>query len=365
MEFIGKYDLQSLQIYFNGSLEIQEELIRLGFQVPLITPIPIIYGDYGGYEIGVQPRGVLKPAAIHPKSYDKSIEEMGWIELPDRFQLPQEFAQLEFWLEKKITGYDLHLVPQFKEGVPGYHLEKASYRGTANQEKWRNWAMLYTSAEDLIRMVDDVADKIGFPKNLCASPMYIAHEKLGKAGVCEDTYFVNFDEEKEGIKQVRYNLCLGCFKLAVDYFKSESEKYQKMGLRKPDYQRAKLRIINSPNIPVFMKLGLAKVEEKKAQFMIKLATSSRATPRVIRGVGKGGKPITVKGKPRGDLIFCDHVNQKNEIVIDAYIFLRAACCARRLFFKMDGPFKDRYCGRCYITRLERAKWFPDRHSKNY
>jgi len=37
MKTVGEYDLQSLQIYFDGSLEIQEELIRLGFCVPLVT----------------------------------------------------------------------------------------------------------------------------------------------------------------------------------------------------------------------------------------------------------------------------------------------------------------------------------------
>ncbi|MEM5867599.1 MAG: hypothetical protein QXG39_06735 [Candidatus Aenigmatarchaeota archaeon] len=360
LEVIGKYDLQSLQIYFNGSLEIQEELIKLGFHVPFITPLPIIYGDYGGYEAMVPQRGVLKPAAIHPKSYGKSLKEMGWIELSDRFQLPPEFAQLELWLEEKNTSYDLHLVPRFREDIPGYHLEKASYRVAANQEKWRNWAMLYTSVEDLIRMVNDIANKIGFPKNLCASSMYIAHEKLGKAGVCEDTYFVNFNKQKEGIKEVKYSLCLGCFKLAMDYLKCESQKYQKTGLSKPDYQQAKLRIVSSPDIPVFIKLGLAKVEEKKPQFMIKLATSPKATPKIIRGVGERGKPIIIEGKPRGNLIFCDHSSQWNEIVMDAHIFLRAACSVRRFFFGINGPLKDRYCGRCYVTRLKRAEWFSKR-----
>ena len=53
------YPVDSLQIYFPASLEIQEELISSGFYVPrspdgrVLMPVPLIYSNF---------RGWLKPA---------------------------------------------------------------------------------------------------------------------------------------------------------------------------------------------------------------------------------------------------------------------------------------------------------------
>ena len=57
---VGEYELETLQIYFPCSMELQEELIRNGYKVPIETPIPIIYGNYKGYENGKSPEGVKK-----------------------------------------------------------------------------------------------------------------------------------------------------------------------------------------------------------------------------------------------------------------------------------------------------------------
>ena len=100
METIGEYDLESLQIYFNGSLEIQEEMIRNGFHVPLITPLPIIYGDMAGYEDNRTSRTALKAAILHPSKYGKTLEEMGWMDAGRKIIVPHEKAKLVLKLEK-------------------------------------------------------------------------------------------------------------------------------------------------------------------------------------------------------------------------------------------------------------------------
>ena len=138
MGIVGEYSLESLQIYFNGSLEIQEEMIKKGFRVPLITPLPIIYGDMAGYEDNRTSRPALKAAILHPTKYGKTFEEMGWMDAGRRIIIPHETAKLALTLEKINSNYLLHLSPKFEPNMCGYHLEKASYRGI-NPTNWKNW----------------------------------------------------------------------------------------------------------------------------------------------------------------------------------------------------------------------------------
>jgi hypothetical protein len=54
IEWVNDYPVDSLQMYFSASLELQEELIKHGFQVPrsrdskINMPIPIIYANFQG-----------------------------------------------------------------------------------------------------------------------------------------------------------------------------------------------------------------------------------------------------------------------------------------------------------------------------
>ena len=215
---VGEYDFESLQIYFNGSLEIQEEMIKKGFHVPLVTPIPIIYGDMAGYEDDRTERRAPKGAILHPSKYGKTLEEMGWTASGRKITIPHEKAKLVLRFEKTDSTVLLHFTPKFEQDLPGYHLEKASYRGV-NPTSWKNWAAFYMSSADLVKIVDDLTAKIGFPKELCSKRVYLKHEKLPKGGGHEDTYFVSFEKERYGIEPYSYSLCMGCWDYVMHYLR--------------------------------------------------------------------------------------------------------------------------------------------------
>jgi len=253
LETIGEYDLESLQIFFNGSLEIQEEMIRKGFHVPLVTPLPIIYGDMAGYKDDRTSRTALKAAILHPNRYGKTMEEMGWADAGRKIIVPHERAKLLLKLERTDSGPLLHFSPKFEPGFPGYHLEKASYRGI-NPTSWKNWAAFYTNIRDLVKIVDHLSGKIGFPKELCSKRVYLKHEKLPKGGGHEDTYFVSFNRERYGIEPNSYSLCMGCWDCVMDYLEHEVKEHEMRGLEKPSID-AKLRLEKDPGVPVRLKIG--------------------------------------------------------------------------------------------------------------
>jgi len=355
LEIIGEYDLESLQIYFNGSLEIQEEMIRKGFHVPLVTPIPIVYGDMAGFEDDRTSRTAPKAAILHPSKYGRTLEELGWADVGKKITIPHEKAKLVLKLEKAHSESLLHFAPKFEQGFPGYHLEKASYR-QINPTRWKNWAAFYLNVSDLVRIVDDLAGKIGFPEELCSKRVYLKHEKLPKGGGHEDTYFVSFNTERYGIEPYSYSLCMGCWDHAMEYLRQQINEHERLRLGKPNID-IKLRLEKSPDIPARLKIGLSKMTEKGPQFMIKFSTVPTAS-KTITGINKDGKPIPIEGKPRGKCVSCDHGERINELVLEAYEFLRAACVARRFYFRMDGPLKNRNCSRCFSTRLHPPEWLP-------
>ncbi|MFX0198238.1 MAG: hypothetical protein ACFFCW_19135 [Candidatus Hodarchaeota archaeon] len=354
-EIVGQYPLESLQIYFNSSLEIQEEMIKKGFYVPLVTPLPIIYGDMAGYEDNRSSRTALKAAILHPSKYGKTLEAMGWTDTGRKIVIPHEKAKLVLKLENTDLKPLLRITPKFEPNLPGYHLEKASYR-QINPTSWKNWAAFYISTTDLVEIVDDLSVKIGFPRKLHTKKVYLKREKLPKGGGHEDTYFMSFDKERYGIQQYSYSLCMGCWNYVNDYLEHQVEEHERMKLGKPN-KDVKLRLEKDPDVPVRLKIGLSKMTEKRPQFMIKFSTVPTAL-KTITGIDRDGKPITIEGKPRGKCVSCAHKKRINELVLDAYEFLRVACATRRLYFKMDGPSKDRNCSQCISTRLRLPDWFP-------
>jgi len=350
--------LESLQIFFNGSLEIQEEMIRNGFHVPLVTPLPIIYGDMAGYEDNRSSRTALKAAILHPSKYGKTLEEMGWTAAGRKIIVPHEKAKLVLKLEKTDSKSLLHFAPKFEPSSPGYHLEKASYRGI-NPTSWKNWAAFYINTADLVKIVDDLSGKTSFPRELCSQKVYLKHEKLPKGGGHEDTYFVSFDKERYGIEPYSYSLCMGCWDYAMDYLEQQIEEHERMELGKPNID-VKLRLEKGSDVPVRLKIGLSKMTEKRPQFMMKFSTVPTASKTII-GIDREGKPITIEGKPRGRCVSCDHKERINELVIGACQFLRVACATRRFYFKMNGSLKDRNCSLCFSTPLRSPDWFPKRN----
>jgi len=133
---------------------------------------------------------------------------------------------------------------------------------------------------------------------------------------------------------------MGCFDHVIRYLKNE--------IGDEGIVRAlKLRLNYSPEVRAFVKIGLARIEGKKPQFMFKLA--SYPIERSIRGVLKE----VIRGKARGKLTYCAHENKLHYISLDLDFFLRALCCIRKIL-KGENP-KNWICWTCY-ERFREPEW---------
>ena len=349
---IGEYILETLQIYFPCSLELQEELIRHEYQVPVKTPIPIIYGNYKGYEEGKELAGPKKQAVIHPTRYGKTLSEMGWQEFTDHYEVPKEHgAILRVELEGKEQDALLHLKFVFKNPKPNYHLERISYRAV-EPSKWSNWAMFYIDLNDLSGIIRTLSNFVDLPNRFCVTPAYIKHEI--QQGGQEDTYFLSLDRDHHniGIPIKSYSLCLGCFDYVLSYFDFEAKKHGGDPIGE-----AKLRL--SPgSIQALAKIGPSKMVNKHPQFMIKLVAHPDYKKEITKLDGK-----RMEGKAKGDLVFCNHRNRTNEVAISASLFLRAACWAYNFYYNQKGScYISQSIDQCYSTRLRLPSWFSNGES---
>ncbi|MEW6417254.1 MAG: hypothetical protein AB1480_03940 [Nitrospirota bacterium] len=330
---IAEYVLETLQIYFPCSLEIQEELIRLGYQIPIKTPIPIIYGNYKGYEEGKGSVGPKKQAIIHPSRYGKTLAQMGWQEFNNYYEVPKEQgAILRMELEKVEQDALLHLNFIFKEPKPNYHLERISYRAV-EPSKWSNWAMFYIDLNDLPDMIKALSNFINLPNRLCDTSAYVKKEI--QQGGQEVSFFFslgkNYHAKGLGVPIIGYSLCLGCFDHVLPYFDFEGKQHGGSSII-----TAKLRLLSS-GIQTTAKIGLSKMINKHHQFMFKLVAHPDYKKKIKKLDGK-----MIEGKARGELTYCDHKNKINEVVIDALLFLRVACLTYNFYFNKKSS--------CYISK---------------
>jgi len=309
-----RYPVDSLQIYFPCSLELQEELIRYGFQVPaskdkrIKTPIPIIYCNFRGWVI--KPEPVTEERLIPPEWYGKTVKELNWKYLGEQtvkrgkrvqkrraYELPIEEVYVDIDVDNE--GY-IH----FKLDIRGYHLERTSIRGV-NPGKWNNWVMFYLDAKYVNELVDELGKEAD--KEITLYPKMEIQQK-GK----EKTYYASPKKEKTiGFPVKDFSLCLGCFPLALDYFR---QKASETGLNPEIVNDLKLRLEYDPTVNVGLKVGIAKIVGKRPQIMFKLASDS---PIKVRGILKS----EITGKARGKLVYCDHKIKRQEIVTDVnYVY---------------------------------------------
>jgi len=311
VRWVKRYPVDSLQIYFAASMELQEELIIHGFQVPasrdgkIKTPLPIIYSNFRGWV--KEPEPLTDERLIPPEWYGKRVEELGWIYLGtilvqrgkrrqrrNAFRLPQEEVYVD-------VGFDDERRMYFKLDVKGYHLERTSIR-EIDPGKWNNWAMFYLDAEYLDDLLHLIQSQCGI---VFAKPLNTVLESL--QGGKERTYYASTEYKGLGIPVEGFSLCIGCFELALEYFKYKAEEN---GLDRDVVDTLKLRLEYDPNVNVGLKVGVARIVGKRSQVMFKLASN---TPVKIKGVLE---PV-VEGKARGRLTHCNHERKEHTIAADA------------------------------------------------
>ena len=319
--YLRRYPVDSLQIYFASSLELQNELISHGFYVPkdpkgnIYMPLPIIYANFKGWLTSRQPITVER--IIPPEWLGLSAKDLGWSEREivagrrerRAFDIPEEETYVNVGVSKNAIIFDLE--------VKQYHLERTSIR-QVNPEKWSNWAMFYLNLEHL----DDILETFCLHTFNLTQSSSSAIKEIQQGGK-EVTYYVK-------VGTIDFGLCLGCFDQALLYLRKKAEEhcrhYPNIAFCK-DIENVlnhlRLRIVFDKNTKTFAKVGVAKIQGKRAQIMVKLASEG---PFInIRGVLKE----SVEGKARGKLIYCDHKLKRQFVVLKLTEFCNALAITRK------------------------------------
>jgi len=320
--WIPKFPIDSLQIYFACSLEIQDELIRKGFKVPkdskgkIKTPIPIIYANFKGWLNIKNREPITIERVIPPEWYGKTPEDFGWEERKHKgkraFIIPEEEAYLHIGV--KDSNSVIFLLEPVK-----YHLERPSIR-TINPEKWTNWAMFYIDLNLLDKIIQLLKDYL--PEEVKVNTFPLEKEIL--QGGKEKTKFAR--KTNLGIPVIDFGLCLGCFDEAIEYLR---HKAIENGLPQNIVRDLKLRIVYDENVNTGLKVGIANIVGKRLQLMFKLASDS---PITIDGILKP----KIEGKARGKLVYCDH-EKKNLFIIVNISDLYSALESLRQNLKQEIP----------------------------
>jgi len=298
VRWVKQFPVDSLQIYFAASLELQEELIKHGFQVPasrdksIKTPVPIIYCNFRGWI--TEPEPITIERVIPPEWYGKTPSELGWKETKRGRRRAFRFPPEEVYVH---VGFDDAGNMYFKLEIRGYHLERTSIRQRGlNPERWTNWAMFYMNANYIDQLMSIICDNVD---KLTAVNLKDKYEQ--QQGGKERTYYAyKTGYENIGIPIKYFSFCLGCFDLALDYLRY---KARETGINPSIVNQLKLRISYDQNVGGGLKVGVAKIKGKRPQIMFKLASTRKKI--TIKAILKD----RVEGKRRGRLEYCSHTEK--------------------------------------------------------
>lgn len=305
-----RYPVDSLQIYFPSSLEIQEELIKHGFYVPrspdkkIVMPIPIIYSNARGWL--KQPQPITIERLIPPKWLGVKPEDLNWKPVmrggKRAYIIPAEEVYTDISIDINKEAVVFNLI------VKKYHLERTSIRGI-NPERWTNWTMFYIDLNYMEDLLDLLEKHLPGDYGQLLPDGKRRPKKEKQQGGKEVTYYVE-------VPVIDYSLCLGCFNLAMRYLLNKAKEHCEINpslniCNNPDevINKLKLRLKYTPRVDAFAKVGIAKIAGKRPQIMVKLA--SRGPEITIPGVLKP----EIRGKARGELINCSHrENEKKQFI---------------------------------------------------
>jgi hypothetical protein len=318
--------LDSLQIYFNSSLELQQELISHGFYVPkspdgnISMPLPIIYSNFRGWLTPREPITIER--LILPEWLGLTPQQLNWKEVKVEgksrrgFEIPEE----EMYVNIGVLGDDSIV---FDIDVKSYHLERASIR-QVNPERWTNWMMFYIDLNYLDKLTNTLCSN--FVKTLLKSLPKVEPER--QQGGKEMTYYAP-------VKIKDFSFCLGCFDLALLYLRRKAEEHCRYYSSKSfcrdiesEVKSLRLRLTYSQNIKTFAKVGIAKIKGKRPQIMVKVASTEPTIK--IKGVLKE----EIEGKARGNLIHCTHEERKQYVVLDIRGFCNALTAVKSYINKL-------------------------------
>ena len=262
-----EFELSRMNLYFPGSLELQEELLKAGFRVPydkesgVRTPIPVVTSS-------------KEPRRVRASRILGAVKVNG----DEKFaEIPAERAFLELDLTEK--GF-LVLKPKPME----YHLEDIGFVSVPPR-MWGTWAAFSLP----FSAYDEVVDFLREFREDGRNGFYTASR--GSGGRIEVYAYKGRNGKDLGVPVFGYSLGLHGLTLAEEYLRRKAEengvpeerlRYLKLGLRKRKETRAGLKI------------GITWEKGRPVEITLKLSTTE---PR-IRIQGLYGELV---GKSRGEL----------------------------------------------------------------
>lgn len=260
-------EMRGMQVFFPASLEIQEELLKVGFKVPYDkesgrkTPIPVVVGSR-------EERRIRRSRLLKAREFEGD----------NKFAvLPGEKTFLG--VEPTEKGF-LVLRPKPAE----YHLEELGFLSVPPRmwSTWASFSLPFSAYDELVDFLHDFGDNN-------ANGLYTASR--GSGGRIEVYAYKGRSRTDLGIPVFGYSLGLHGLTLAEEYLREKAEenevpeerlRYLKLGLRKRKETKAGLKV------------GIVWENGRPVEIKLKLSTSA---PRVkIQGLyGE------LSGKSRGEL----------------------------------------------------------------
>lgn len=309
-KFIGRFTLDSLQIFFAWDDDLYTYLKKFGFKKGQV--LPIIYTDNCESTKGL--KEMQRKNVIIPSAFGKTYQELGWKETGKKTQpiIPSEKPEVEiFIIDKHMPNPKLkfRFIPTVN-GKEQYHLEYSSM--AAFGRMYGNWVAFYFTPKDFLDILLEILETL----EIETKPIDINIITETKQRQREEINYVE-------LKVFTYKFCLESFKFMKDYF-------LKLGVTANlpclfyDSNDSDCKALMSP----VLKLGVVHTREKngfekrKPQIVGKLAQ-----PKIVIIANRRKK---VKGK------IIQEKKHENFIIIDAKEF---ALKANRLLGWFTSTYK--------------------------
>lgn len=297
---IGRFVLDTLQIFFPWDDDLYTELKKKGFGSGPSKTLPLVYTDNTEVTKGV--REAKRKYVIRPELFGKTYAELGWQQTEKAGEpiIPAEKPLLDVKIifKDKIPFLKFSFVPVVN-GKAEYHLEYSSM--AAFGKLYSNWAAFYMSPSGFKTIIEKTAQilKIAVPELINGE---VITEK--QQDQREEMNYIILPVDS-------YKFCLQSFDFETDFLRNNGVKGE-IPCVCFDSSEASHTAILEP----YIKLGLVHTtsalgfDERKPQMVIKIAQDKMTT-------SQRGKKAKVKGK----LIY--EAEHDSCVVVDATKFALA------------------------------------------
>ena len=296
---IGRFVLDTLQIYFPWDDDLYTELKSKGFGKGKSKKLPLIYTDNTEVTIGEKEK--RRKYVIEPELFGKTYSELGWKKTDKSSEpiIPAEKPLL------RVTVVDVNKKPQVKFTIiptvnskEQYHLEYSAM--AAFGKMYSNWVTLYLRPKNFKEILSKIKKILKVKTSQMINIEIKTESQLAQR---EEMDYIE-------LPVTRYKFCLAGFKYAVDFF--EHNGVEKSDIPCLFYDSTNLEI--KKRMTPYVKLGIVHTkeitgfEERKPQTVMKVAQDKIT-------VSRRGK----RAKAKGTLLYEDI--HENYLLVDAKKFV--------------------------------------------